>query len=130
MRKKELVSACLMSVVRVIVGGPVLLRVITSVLLWAQVETAIICLRPVKSESSVTVVINNEYIACSFPGGSYGKESTCNAGDPASIPGSGRSPGEGNGNPPQYSCLENTVDSGAWQATVHRVAKSQTRLND
>lgn len=75
MRKKELVSACLMSVVRVIVGGPVLRRVITSMLLWPQVDTAIICLRSVKSESSVTVVINNEYIECSFPGGSYGKES-------------------------------------------------------
>ena len=124
MRKKELVSACLMSVVRVIVGGPVLRRVITSMLLWPQVGTAIICLRSVKSESSVTVVINNEYIECSFPGGSYGKESTCNAGDPASIHGSGRSPGEGNGNPPQYSCWENSMDRGAWRATVHGVTNS------
>ena len=126
MRKKELVSACLMSAVRVIVGGPVLLRVITSVLLWPQVETAIICLRSVKSESSVTVVINNEYIECSFPGGSYGKESTCNAGDRASIPGSGRSPGERNGNPLQYSCWENSMDRGAWRAIAHGVAESQT----
>ena len=52
-----------------------------------------------------------------------------NAGDPGSIPGSGRSPGEGNGNPLQYSCLENPMDRGAWQATVHRVAKSRTRLS-
>ena len=44
------------------------------------------------------------------------------------IPGLGRSPGEGNGNPPQYSCLENSVDRGAWEATVHGVAKSQTRM--
>ena len=65
-----------------------------------------------------------------FPGGSDGKESTCNVGDPSSIPGSGRPPGEGNGNPLQYSCLENPMDQGAWWATVHGVAKSQTRLND
>ena len=54
----------------------------------------------------------------------------CRAGDPCSIPGSGRCPGEGNGNPLQYSCLENSMDRGAWQATVHGVAKSQTRLNN
>ena len=58
-----------------------------------------------------------------FPGGSDGKESACNAGDPGSIPGLGRSPGEGNGYPLQYSCLENSVDRGAWWATVHGVAK-------
>ena len=57
------------------------------------------------------------------------KKSTCNAGDPGSIPGSGRSPGEGNGNPLQYSGLENPMDRGAWWATVHGVTKSQTRLN-
>ena len=61
-----------------------------------------------------------------FPGGSYGKASACNARDPDSIPGSVISPGEGNGNPLQDSCLENSVDKGAWQATVHGVAKSQT----
>ena len=56
------------------------------------------------------------------------KEKTaCNAGDPGSMPGSGRSPGEEHGNPLQYSCLGNSVDRGAWQATVHGVAKSQTR---
>ena len=60
--------------------------------------------------------------------GSDSKESACNAGDPGSIPGSGRSPGEENGKPLQYSCLENPMDRGAWQATVHRVAKSRTRL--
>ena len=57
-----------------------------------------------------------------------GKESTCNAGDMGSIPGLGRSPGGGHGNPPQYSCLENPMDRGAWQAQVHRVAKSWTQL--
>ena len=55
---------------------------------------------------------------------SDGKESSCNAGDLGSIPGSGRSSGEGNGNPLQYPCLENPMDRGAWQATVHGVAKS------
>ena len=65
-----------------------------------------------------------------FPGGSDGKESACSVGDPGSIPGSGRSPGEGNGNPLQYSCLENPMDRGAWQATVHEAAKSCSRLNN
>ena len=59
-----------------------------------------------------------------------GKESTCNAGDLDSIPGSGRSPGEGHGNPLQYSCLENSMDGEAWQAMVHGAAKSRTRLTD
>ena len=65
-----------------------------------------------------------------FPGGSDGKESASNAGDPGLIPGSGRSPGEGNGNPFQYSCLENSLDRGAWRATVHGVTKSETQLSD
>ena len=64
------------------------------------------------------------------PGGSDGKASACNAGDPGSFPGSGRSPGEGNGNPLQYSCQENSMDGEAWWTTVHGVAKSQTRLTD
>ena len=61
-----------------------------------------------------------------FPGGSVGKESACNAGDTGdvcSISGSGRSPGEGNGNPLQYSCLGNPVDKGAWWATIYGVTK-------
>ena len=53
------------------------------------------------------------------PGGSDGKASACNAGDPGSIPVLGRSPGEGKGNPLQHSCLENPMDRGAWQATLH-----------
>ena len=63
-------------------------------------------------------------------GSSADKESTCNAGDPGSIPGLGRFPGEGNGNPLQYSGLEKSIDSVAWQATVYRVAKSQTPLSN
>ena len=56
-----------------------------------------------------------------FPHGSDGKESTCSAEDLGLIPRLGKSPGEGNGYPPQYSCLENSIDRGAWQATVHGV---------
>jgi len=65
-----------------------------------------------------------------FLGGSDGKESACSAGDPGSIPGSGRSPGEGNGYPFQYSCLENSMDRRAWWVTVHGVTKSSTQLSD
>ena len=65
-----------------------------------------------------------------FPGGSEVKASVCNAGNLGSIPGLGRSPGEENGNPFQYSCLENPMDGGAWRATVRGVAKSRTRLSD
>ena len=65
-----------------------------------------------------------------FPGGSEVKASACNAGDLGLIPGSGRSPGEVNGKPIHYSCLGNSMDRGAWWATVHGVAKSRTRLSD
>ena len=64
-----------------------------------------------------------------FPGGSDGKASACNVGDPGLIPGSGRSPGEGNGKLLQYSCLENHMDRGAWWATVCGAAKSWTQLS-
>ena len=65
-----------------------------------------------------------------FPGGSDGKASACIVEDLGLIPGLERSPGEGNGNPLQYSCLENSMDGGAWNATVHGVAKNWTQLND
>ena len=61
-----------------------------------------------------------------FPGCASGKESACSVGDLGLIPGWGRSPGEGNGNPLQYSFLENPMDRGAWRATIHRVTESQT----
>ena len=64
------------------------------------------------------------YTSVDFAGGSDCKASAYNAGDPGSIPGSGRSPGEGNSNPLQCSCLENLIDGGAWWAEVHRVTKS------
>ena len=76
--------------------------------------------------------MEEEYLAHSrgFPGGSDGEESTCNVEDLGSIPGSGRFPGEGNGNPLQHSCLENPMDGGAWWDTVHGIAKSRTQLSN
>ena len=75
-------------------------------------------------------LVNFLYCGLGFPGGSEVKASACNAGDLGSIPGSGSSPGEGNGNPLQYSCLENPKDGGAWWAPVHRLSKSWTQLSD
>ena len=74
-------------------------------------------------------IYTNLWMWLGLPGGSDGKESACNAGDPGSVPGSGGSPGEGNGNPLQYSCLENSMDRGSWWATVFGL-QSQTRLSD
>ena len=65
-----------------------------------------------------------------FSGGSDGKDSACSAGDPSLIPGSGQFPAEGNGSPLQFSCLENPLDKGAWQATVHRVVKELNMLRN
>ena len=73
-------------------------------------------------------ILFDAYLA--IKGGSDGKDSASSTGDLGSIPGSGRSPGEGNGNPLQYSCLENSMDRRAWQDRVHGIAKSQTRLSD
>ena len=70
------------------------------------------------------------YIYVYICGGSDGKESAFSAGDAGSLPGLGRSLGEGNDNPLQYSCLENPMDRGAWRATVRGVAKSQTQLSN
>ena len=67
----------------------------------------------------VLVLYGYVYNLVDFPGGSDGKESACNAEDHGSIPGLGRSPGEGSGNRPQYSCLENSTERGTWWATVH-----------
>ena len=79
-----------------------------------------------------TYRLSIKYRLMGFPDSSLCKESACHAGDPSSIPGLGRSSGEENGNPLQYSYLENSnsLDRGAWQAIVQGVAKSQTRLSD
>ena len=79
-------------------------------------------------ESDTTERLHSLIHNFSIPGGSDGKESACNGGDLGLTPGQGRSPGGGNGSPLQYTCLENLMDRGAWQAIAHRVAKSQTRL--
>ena len=76
-----------------------------------------------RAEEPKPVFLFSQLLAQGFPCSSVGKESACNAGDPGSIPGSGRNPGEGNGNPLRYSCLENPMNRGAWQATVHGVAR-------
>ena len=76
------------------------------------------------------VYVYTHILYMSFPCGSDGKESACNAGDLGSIPGSGRSLGEEGGYSLQYSCLENPMDRGPWWATVHRVTKSLRQLSD
>ena len=74
--------------------------------------------------------LSSSHLFYGRPGGSDGKESACNAGDPGLISGSRRSPGERNGNPLQYSCLGNSIDRGAWWAIVHGVTESWTQLSD
>ena len=78
----------------------------------------------------MTFVIIVSFWVLGFPGGAVIKNPPANTGDVGSIPGSGRSPGGGRGNLLQYSCLENSMDRGAWRATVHGVAKSQIQLSD
>ena len=82
------------------------------------------------SQSLVKQLFFFSKVIYGFPSGSDGKESACNAGDLGSIPGSGRFPGEGTSNPLHCSCLERSMDRGAWQATAHEMAKSQTPLSD
>ena len=93
---------------------------------WRRVAYNIVLVSAVQQSKSAL------HIHKAFPGGSDGKESACKAEDLGSIPGSGRSPGKGNGNPVQCSCLENSVDRGSWWgwATVHRVTRSWIRLSD
>ena len=86
--------------------------------------------RNTEKPSQQLLLIHRDSVTMGFPGGSAGKESTCNAGDLGSIPGLGRSPGEGNSYTLQYSCLESSLDIGAWQVTVHGVTKSQTQVNE
>ena len=79
---------------------------------------------------SISAFLEIEPCVLGFPCSSVSNESACSAGDLGSIPGLGRSPGEGNGNPLQYPCLENLMDRGTWWTAVHEVAKSQARLNN
>ena len=83
----------------------------------------------VTQQATIHVGVSHSAIS-GFPGGLDGKESARNTGAAGLIPELGRSPGEGNGNRLQYSCLENSMDGGAWWAMVHGTAKSQTRLSD
>ena len=92
------------------------LRVVSLGIMW----------EPVAEQTRGHVLIMMTTMYWGFPGGSNGEESACNVRDLGSIPGLGRSPGEGDGNPLQYSCLENPMDRGAWWATVHGVAKTDT----
>ena len=93
--------------------------ILSSPALWQTQSVPCVC-------KSVSV----SYLSSFASRGSDDKESTHNAGDPGCTPGSGRSPGEGSGYPLQYSCLENSIDRGAWWAIVHRVIKSRTQLSD
>ena len=88
------------------------------------------CSRDQTRVSHVYLLWQGGSILLDFPCGSDSKDFACNAEDWGLIPGSGRSPGEGNGNPPQYSRLENPMDRGAWWTIVHGVTKSWTRLSD
>ena len=102
------------------------------IIIWSHVEehTALPKSSCVQQPKSYLNPILLGFYRLGFPGGSEVKVSACNAGDLGSILGSGRSPGEGTGNPLQYSCLENPMDREAWWATIHGVAKSQTGLSD
>ena len=84
-----------------------------------------VCFIAVDQESVILIITFLDFLLC-FSGGSDSKESVCNMGTPGSTLGLGRSPGEGNGNPLQFSCLENYTDKGAWWATVHWVSQSDT----
>ena len=85
---------------------------------------------PISSLWAKSICLRDEIsVSWGSPSNSDSKESTCNAGDLGLIPGLGRSAEEGHSNPLQYSCLENPMDRGAWQATIHRVEQSQTQLN-
>ena len=96
-----------------------------------QLGTEVKCDKTLKKTNQCDPLVNlgknflKKSVSAGFPGDSDGKESACNAGDPGSIPGSGRSPGEGNGYPIQCSCLENPTDRGAWRDTVHGAAEKQ-----
>ena len=90
---------------------------------WGRPGPAVIA---VLCYACCTLLVVSDAPQVGFPRSSVGKESACDAGDPGSIPGSGRSPGEGNGNPLQYFSLENPMDRRAWRATIHGLTKGWT----
>ena len=85
---------------------------------------------PLKFLKVCLFIYSSDWGLCNFPGGSAGKASACNARDPDLIPGLESFPGEGNGNPLQYSCLENSMDIGTWWCIVHGITRSWTQLMD
>ena len=94
---------------------------------WVQIQVLV----PTSSQLCIFLCLNHLIVGIKTASGdSDGKVSAYNVGDPGSIPGSGRSSGEGNGNPLQYSCLENPMDGGAWWATVHGIFNSRTQLRN
>ena len=99
---------------------------VSEVLPWSCMDQLFTLLLLVSTPSKYHILLIHS--TGGFSDSSSGKESACNSGDPSSIPGLGRSPGGGNGNPLQYSGLENPMDRGSWQVIVHRVVKSQTGL--
>ena len=109
--------SCLLSLTRPREGG-------------SRIISSHACFLNLWSSFSLVLIYVLLYICQDFPSSFEGKESGPNAGDPGSVLGLGRSPGEENGNPLQYSCLENSMNRGAWRATVHGVTKSWTRLSD
>ena len=90
-----------------------------NVVMWMDLKSVTQSERSQKEKNKYHILMH----ICGFPHSSVGKSSACNAGDSGLIPGSGRFPGAGNGNPLQYSCLENPMDRGAWQATAHRATR-------
>ena len=102
-------------------------EIIKQVLLGAWACVLEVHTENVRGSVNAVFILYAPHLWKGFPGGSDGNESACNARDLGSIPGLGRSPGGGQGNPLQYSCLENPLDRGAWRATVHRVTQSWTR---
>ena len=98
--------------------------------IWVNFKTKSLFYKNNNGKGKLVYILLSCLYLLGFPGSSEGKESACNVGDLDSIPGTGRSPGEGNGNPLQSSCPENPMDRGDWWATVHGVAKRQTQLGD
>ena len=107
-----------------LVGNSTGLEIPLTLLSYPSIDRLLFCIFVILTDRKRSSQISRSLLMnWPFPGGSEGEASACNAGDLGSIPGSGRSPAEGNRNPLQYSCLGNPMDRGAWRATVHGVTK-------